>query len=432
MAISAKAVPQAMPRIAPREDLNVFRISQIQFDIAAEHLKLEAGLRQVLRTPKRVMEVSVPAKMDNGQVKVFTGYRVQHNIARGPAKGGVRYHPGVTLDEVKALAMWMTWKTAAVNIPFGGAKGGVICDPHKMSMGEVERMTRRYTAEMIEFLGPEKDVPAPDVNTNEQIMAWMMDTYSMHMRQTVTAVVTGKPINIGGSRGRREATGRGVMIVCDEACRKLGIEPQRARVIVQGFGNVGSNAALLMYEAGYKIVGIAEVGGGLYNKNGIDLKALVEYRQKNGTIQGFPGAESYNSGELLVTDCEILIPAATENVITSRNVDSVKCRILAEGANGPTTAAADDVLSEKRVFVIPDILANAGGVTTSYFEWVQDRQGYFWKESVVNEQLETIMKSSFEDVVRYAETHRVNNRIAAYMLAIDRVAYTIRQRGIYA
>jgi glutamate dehydrogenase (NAD(P)+) len=338
----------------------------------------------------------------------------------------------VTLDEIRALASWMTWKCAVVNIPFGGAKGGVICDPHKMSMGELERMTRRYTAELIEFIGPEKDVPAPDVNTNEQVMAWMMDTYSMHMRQTVTAVVTGKPINIGGSRGRREATGRGVMIVCDEAIKKLGLSRQGSRVIVQGFGNVGSNAALLMYEAGYKVIGIAEVGGGLYHKNGIDLRALTEYRQKTGTIHRFPGADSYDPAELLTAECEILIPAATENVITTRNVDRVKCRILAEGANGPTTSAADDVLAEKKVFVIPDILANAGGVTTSYFEWVQDRQGYFWKESVVNEQLDTIMKSSFEDVVRYAETHQVNNRIAAYMLAIDRVAYTIRQRGIYA
>jgi glutamate dehydrogenase (NAD(P)+) len=301
-----------------------------------------------------------------------------------------------------------------------------------MSMGEVERMTRRYTSELIEFIGPEKDVPAPDVNTNEQVMAWMMDTYSMHMRQTVTAVVTGKPINIGGSRGRREATGRGVMVVCDEACNKLNISRQGARVIVQGFGNVGSNAAQLMHEAGYKIIGIAEVGGGLYNKNGIDLKALVDFRQKNGTVHGFPGADKADTAELLITECEILIPAATENVITSRNADRVKCRILAEGANGPTTSNADDVLNDKGVFVIPDILANAGGVTTSYFEWVQDRQGYFWKESVVNEQLEAIMKSSFDDVVRYAETHKVNNRIAAYMLAIDRVAYTIRQRGIYA
>jgi glutamate dehydrogenase (NAD(P)+) len=326
----------------------------------------------------------------------------------------------------------MTWKCAVVNIPFGGAKGGVICDPHKMSMAELERMTRRYTAELFEFIGPEKDVPAPDINTNEQTMAWIMDTYSMHMRQTVTAVVTGKPINIGGSRGRREATGRGIMVVCEEAIKKLGLSRESTRVIIQGFGNVGSNAARLMAEAGYKVIGIAEVDGGLYRKDGIDVEALWEYHQRNGTIHGFPEADAVDPAELLVTDCEILIPAATENQITSRNADRVKCRVLAEGANGPTTAAADEILAEKRVFVIPDILCNAGGVTTSYFEWVQDRQGYFWKESVVNEQLEHIMKNAFEDVVRYAETHGVNNRIAAYMLAIDRVAYTIRQRGIYA
>jgi glutamate dehydrogenase (NAD(P)+) len=414
------------------KESNPWESQRARFNLAAQKLNLDEGLWRVLSYPNRELTVYIPVAMDDGHLEVFTGFRVQHSIARGPAKGGIRYAPDVTLDEMRALASWMTWKCAVVNIPFGGAKGGVICDPHKMSMGELERMTRRYTAELIEFIGPEKDVPAPDVNTNEQVMAWMMDTYSMHMRQTVTAVVTGKPINIGGSRGRREATGRGVMIVCDEACKKLGLDRERTRVIVQGFGNVGSNAALLMHEAGYKVIGIAEVVGGLYNKNGIDLRALMEFKQKNGTVHGFPGAEKYDAAELLTADCEILIPAATENVITTRNVDRIKCRILAEGANGPTTSAADDVLSEKGVFVIPDILANAGGVTTSYFEWVQDRQGYFWKESVVNEQLDSIMKSSFEDVVRYAETHHVNNRIAAYMLAIDRVAYTIRQRGIYA
>jgi glutamate dehydrogenase (NAD(P)+) len=319
-----------------------------------------------------------------------------------------------------------------VNIPFGGAKGGIICDPKNMSRGELERMTRRYTSELIEFIGPEKDVPAPDVNTNEQTMAWMMDTYSMHMRQTVTAVVTGKPLNMGGSRGRREATGRGVMIICDESIKKNNMTREGSRVIVQGFGNVGSNAALLMHNAGYKIVGIGEWDGGLYNAKGIDIAALWEHRQKEGTIHGFKGAEPRPTEDLLVTDCEILIPAATESVITSANAEDVKAKILVEGANGPTTAAADEILADKHVFVMPDILANAGGVTASYFEWVQDRQGYFWKESVVNEQLEHIMVSSFEDVVRYAETHHVNNRIAAYMLAIDRVAYTIRQRGIYA
>jgi glutamate dehydrogenase (NAD(P)+) len=338
----------------------------------------------------------------------------------------------VTLDEVRALASWMTWKCAVVNIPFGGAKGGIIVDPKKLTLSELEKLTRRYTAELIEFLGPEKDVPAPDVNTNEQTMAWMMDTYSMHMRQTVTAVVTGKPINIGGSRGRREATGRGVMIVCDEALKKFNRSRESTRVIIQGFGNVGSNAAKLMADAGYKIIGIGEYNGGLYNTRGIDIDDLLEYRDRNKGIVGFPGAEAAGTEELLVTDCDVLIPAATENVITSQNAASVRASIICEGANGPTTAAADEILADKKVFVIPDILANAGGVTASYFEWVQDRQGYFWKESTVNEQLDFILRESFSDVVRFSETHAVNNRIAAYMLAISRVAHTIKQRGIYA
>jgi glutamate dehydrogenase (NAD(P)+) len=422
----------ATKSVSLEQELNPTEAQTARFDLAAQKLNLDEGIWKVLRYPTRELIVHIPVAMDNGKLEVFTGFRVQHSIARGPSKGGIRYAPDVTLDEVRALAAWMTWKCAVVNIPFGGAKGGVICDPHKMSIGELERMTRRYTAELFEFIGPEKDVPAPDVNTNEQTMAWIMDTYSMHMRQTVTAVVTGKPINIGGSRGRREATGRGIMIVCDEAIKKLGLRPESTRVIVQGFGNVGSNSALLMAQAGYKIIGIIEVTGSLYNKNGIDVKALSAYRQKHGTLAGFPEAEAADPAELLVTDCDILIPAATENQITSRNADRIKCKILAEGANGPTTASADEILADKRVFVIPDILCNAGGVTTSYFEWVQDRQGYFWKESVVNEQLETIMVAAFEDVVRFAEAHAVNNRIAAYMLAIDRVAYTIRQRGIYA
>jgi len=422
----------AMKSVSLEQELNPTEAQIARFDLAANKLNLDEGLWKVLRYPTRELIVHIPVAMDNGKLEVFTGFRVQHSIARGPSKGGIRYAPDVTLDEVRALAAWMTWKCAVVNIPFGGAKGGVICDPHKMSMGELERMTRRYTAELFEFIGPEKDVPAPDVNTNEQTMAWIMDTFSMHSRQTVTAVVTGKPINIGGSRGRREATGRGIMIVCDEAIKKLGMRPESTRVIVQGFGNVGSNAALLMKQAGYKITGIIEVTGSIFNKNGIDVRAVSEYRQKHGTLAGFPEAEAADPAELLTTECEILIPAATENQITSRNADRVKCRILAEGANGPTTASADEILADKKVFVIPDILCNAGGVTTSYFEWVQDRQGYFWKESVVNEQLETIMVAAFEDVVRFAELHGVNNRIAAYMLAIDRVAYTIRQRGIYA
>ncbi len=421
-----------MKTVSLEQESNPWEAQAARFDIAAQKLNLDDGLRKVLSYPNRELILHIPVAMDNGKLEVFTGYRVQHSIARGPAKGGIRYAPDVSLDEVRPLASWIAWKCGVVNIPFGGPKGGIICDPARMSQGELERMTRRYTAELVEFIGPEKDVPAPDVNTNEQTMAWIMDTYSMHMRQTVTAVVTGKPINIGGSRGRREATGRGIMIVCDEAVKKLGLTPEQTRVIVQGFGNVGSNAALLMSEAGYRIIGIAEVEGGLFNKNGIDVEALSQYRQRNRTLMGFPGAEAAGAAELLLTECEILIPAATENVITSRNADKLKCKILAEGANGPTTSVADDILAEKKVFVIPDILCNAGGVTTSYFEWVQDRQGYFWKESAVNDRLAEIMKESFQDVVRYSETHNVNNRIAAYMLAIDRVAYTIRQRGIYA
>ncbi len=421
-----------MTTVDLEQEKNPWKAQAARFDLAAHKLNLDEGLWNILRSPSREIIVHIPVHMDDGRLEVFTGYRVQHSIARGPAKGGLRYAPDVNLDEVRALASWMTWKCAVVNIPFGGAKGGIVCDPHKMSQGELERMTRRYTAELFEFIGPEKDVPAPDVNTNVQTMACIMDTYSMHAGQTVTAVVTGKPVNIGGSRGRREATGRGVMMVCEQAIKKLRLNRETTRVIVQGFGNVGSNAARLMAEAGYKVIGIVEVNGGLYKKDGIDVEALWEFRQRQGTVQGFAGAEARDADELLLTECDILIPAATENVITSQNADRVKCKILAEGANGPTTAVADDILSAKKVFVIPDILANAGGVATSYFEWAQDRQGYFWKESEVNERLEDIMVTAFDDVVRYSETHGVNNRIAAYMLAIDRVAYTIRQRGIYA
>ncbi|HEX3103921.1 MAG TPA: Glu/Leu/Phe/Val dehydrogenase [Terriglobales bacterium] len=421
-----------MKTVSLEQEINPWEAQSARFNFAAQKLNLDEGLWKVLQYPNRELIVHIPVSMDNGKLEVFTGFRVQHSIARGPGKGGIRYAPDVTLDEVRALASWMTWKCAIVNIPFGGAKGGVICDPKKMSLGELERMTRRYTAELIEFIGPEKDVPAPDVNTNEQTMAWIMDTYSMHMRQTVTAVVTGKPINIGGSRGRREATGRGIKIVCDQALKQLGLQPEGTRVIVQGFGNVGSNAALLMAQAGYRITGVIEFDGAIYNKHGIDVVALEKHRASTRSITGFREAESADPAELMLTECEILVPAATENQITSRNADRIKCRILAEGANGPTTATADEILAEKKVFVIPDILCNAGGVTTSYFEWVQDRQGYFWKESVVNEQLEDIMVNAFQDVVHYAQMHNVNNRIAAYMLAIDRVGYTIKQRGIYA
>jgi glutamate dehydrogenase (NAD(P)+) len=421
-----------MATVSLEQEINPWEAQEARFDFAARKLNLEENLWKLLRTPQREIIVHFPVTMDDGQVDMFTGFRVQHSIARGPGKGGIRYSPDVTLNEVRALASWMTWKCAVVNIPFGGAKGGVICEPKKMSQGELERMTRRYTSEIIDFIGPEKDVPAPDMNTDSQTMAWIMDTYSMHMGHTVTSVVTGKPVNIGGSRGRVEATGHGIQVICDESMRYLKMNIDGCRVVIQGFGNVGSNAARLMMERGYKIIGVSELEGGLSNPNGIDIHQLIEYKSRNNTILGFRGAEPTPSEELMVSDCEILIPAATENMITSRNADQIRARVIVEGANGPTTAVADEILAKKRIFVMPDILANAGGVTASYFEWVQDRQGYFWKEDIVNERMEDILRESFDDVIRYAEAHNVNNRIAAYMLAIDRVAYTIRQRGIYA
>jgi glutamate dehydrogenase (NAD(P)+) len=403
-----------------------------RFDHAAQLLQLDPDLYKVLRVPNREITIYIPVFMDDGHIEVFTGFRVQHNFARGPAKGGIRYAPDVTLDEVRALAAWMTWKCAVVNIPFGGAKGGIICDPSQMSRGELERMTRRYTAELIDFIGPERDVPAPDMNTNEQTMAWVMDTYSMHARHTVTAVVTGKPIDLSGSQGRREATGRGLLFVIDEAVKKLGLKPENTRIVIQGSGNVGGTAARLMSETGYKVVAISDIHGGIYNPKGLDIPNVMSYLAIDKSFERYPNAEPVSNHELLEIDCEVLLPAATENQITSHNANRIKCRILAEGANGPTTAAADDILESKGVFVIPDILANAGGVTCSYFEWVQDRMGYFWKEDLVNERLKDIMVASFNDVVKYAENHSVNNRIAAYMLAIDRVAYVTRVRGIYA
>lgn len=414
-----------------RED-NPFESMMWRFDHAARLLNLDPDLYKVLRVPNREITVYIPVFMDDGHIEVFTGYRVQHNFARGPAKGGIRYAPDVTLDEVRALAAWMTWKCAVVNIPFGGAKGGVICDPSQMSQGELERMTRRYTSELIDFIGPERDVPAPDMNTNEQTMAWIMDTYSMHVRHTETAVVTGKPIDLSGSRGRREATGRGLLFVVDEAVKKLGMKPENTRVAVQGSGNVGGVAAKLMYETGYKIVAISDIHGGIYNSKGLDLPQAMNYLAKNRTFEKYPEAEPVSNQELLELDCDVLLPAATENQITSSNASRIRCKILAEGANGPTTAAADEILEKNGIFVIPDILANAGGVTCSYFEWVQDRMGYFWKEDLVNERLQDIMVASFNDVCKYAESHGVNNRVAAYMLAIDRVAYITRVRGIYA
>jgi glutamate dehydrogenase (NAD(P)+) len=414
------------------EEVNPWEAQIARSDVAAQKLKLNEGLWRILREPSREVIVHIPVQLDDGRLEVFTGFRVQHSIDRGPAKGGIRYTPNVTLDETRALASWMTWKCAVVDIPFGGAAGGVICDPDKMSKRELERLTRRYTAELMELLGPEKDVPGPDINTDGQIMAWIMDTYSMHVRHTVNAVVTGKPLELGGSHGRIEATGRGLMIVCDEAAKKLGMSPDQTRVVIQGFGNVGSNAARLMRRRGYKIIGVSSSKSGLYNNSGIDIEALSLHYQNNRTLSGFPGCEETSSAELLVTDCDILIPAAVENQITTRNAERVKAKVLCEGANGPTTAEADEILVDKGVFVIPDILANSGGVTVSYFEWVQDRQGYFWTEAVVNDYLQHTMRTAFAEVIKYAETHGVSNRIAAYMLAIDRVAFTLRQRGIYA
>ncbi len=414
------------------EEVNPWEAQVARSDLAAQKLNLDDGLWKILREPSREIIVHIPVQMDDGRLETLTGFRVQHSIDRGPAKGGLRYSPDVTLDETRALASWMTWKCAVVNIPFGGAAGGVICDRDKMSKRELERLTRRYTAALMEVLGPEKDVMGPDINTDEQIMAWIMDTYSMHVRHTETAVVTGKPIEIGGSHGRLEATGRGLMTVCDEALKQLGMSRDETRVVIQGFGNVGSNAARLMRRQGYKIVGVSTSKSGVYNADGIDADALSLYHQEHRTLAGFPGADETTSAELLIADCDILIPAAVENQITTRNADRVKARILCEGANGPTTADADDILSDKRVFVIPDILANSGGVTVSYFEWVQDRQGYFWSEKMVNDHLEHTLRTSFAEVLQYASTHNVSNRIAAYMLAIDRVAYTLRQRGIYA
>jgi len=416
------------------EEMNVYQNAEARFEVAASKLGLEQGLYRFLKWPSKEITLYIPVGMDNAQLEVFTGYRVLHSNVRGPGKGGIRFAPDVSIDEVRALATWMTWKCAVVNIPFGGAKGGVICDPRKLSRGEMERLTRRYTAELADWLGPERDIPAPDVGTGEQTMAWVMDTYAMHVGQATTAVVTGKPIELGGSRGRREATGRGVMMCCDKALAKLGMKKQGCRVVVQGFGNVGSMAAELMQKAGYKIVGLADIGGGLYNEKGFDVPKVIDwvYTQKK-TLQSFSGGGTKMSpSDVLFQPCDIAIPAAIENQITERNANQVQAKILCEGANGPTTWQADTIIDSKGIFTIPDILGNAGGVTVSYFEWVQDRQGFFWRESEVNERLLDFMESAFDEVVRYAELHKVNNRIAAYMLAIDRVATALKLRGIYA
>ena len=419
-------------RFKGSDEKNPFEAMSERFDRAAKLLGLDEDLYAVMRVPSREIKVYIPVRMDTGHIQVFEGFRVQHNFARGPAKGGIRYAPDVNLDEVKALSAWMTWKCAVVNVPFGGGKGGIICNPQQMSIGELERLTRRYTAELIDFIGPDKDVPAPDMNTNEQTMAWIMDTYSMHARHTVTAVVTGKPVPIGGSLGRREATGRGVMITVNEAIKRLNKTPEQTSVVVQGSGNVGGIGATLMHQAGYKITGISDIAGGIFNPKGLDIPSVLKYWQENRSFEGFKEADHVGNKELLELECDVLAPCATENQITSENADRLNCKILAEGANGPTTPKADKILHDKGIFVIPDILCNAGGVTVSYFEWVQDRMGYFWSEAVVNERLEEKMVASFHELVHFADKHQVDSRTAAYMLAIDRVAYDTRMRGIYA
>src|SRR6478672_7173302 len=411
---------------------NPFEAMMSRFDRAADLLDLEPGLYKVLRHPEKQITISVPVLLDNGEVEVYTGHRVLYNTSRGPAKGGIRFDLNVTLDEVTALAAWMTWKCAVVNLPFGGSKGGVVCDPLKMSVGELERLTRRYTAGIISTLGPDSDVPAPDVNTNERVMAWVMDTYSMHMRHTVTAVVTGKPIEMGGSLGRREATGRGCMIVTKEALKHLGMPIRGTTVAVQGFGNVGSIASQLLQREGCRIVAISDRTGAVYNANGIDVEDAVAYVKERRSLDGYVKGDRVTNEDLLTLDVDVLLPAALENVITTKNAGKVRAKIICEGANGPTTAAADAVLEEKGIFVIPDILANAGGVTVSYFEWVQDRGGYFWTEDTVNDRLRDIMTRSFKDVLDLARQHKVNMRTAAYMLSISRVATVHRLRGIYA
>ena len=428
----ANPMADEMRRFKGSDEKNPFEAMSERFDRAAQLLGLDSDLYAVMRVPSRELKVYIPVKMDTGHIQVFEGYRVQHNFARGPAKGGIRYAPDVTLDEVKALSAWMTWKCAVVNVPFGGAKGGIICDPTQMSQGEIERMTRRYTSELIDFIGPDKDVPAPDMNTNEQTMAWIMDTYSMHMRHTVNAVVTGKPVALGGSLGRREATGRGVLFCVNEAIKRFNLTPEQTSVVVQGSGNVGGIGAELMWNQGYKVIAISDIGSAIYNPAGLNIPHVLEYLNQNKSLEGYAGVEHVGNKELLEIECDVLAPCATENQITSENADRIKCKILAEGANGPTTPKADKILHDKGIFVIPDILANAGGVTVSYFEWVQDRMGYFWSEAEVNARLEDKMVASFNELCHYATKHDVDTRTAAYMMAIDRVAYDTRMRGIYA
>ena len=411
--------------------INPYAMAVAQFDDAAERLGLSQAMRAILRMPKRELIVNFPVRMDNGDVEMFTGYRVQHNINRGPAKGGIRFSPEVSLDEVRALAMWMTWKCAVVGIPFGGAKGGVICDPHKLSRAELERLSRRYATEISILIGPDSDIPAPDMNTNPQIMGWMMDTFSMHQGYSVPAVITGKPLAIGGSEGRLEATARGVQVVTREAMRNLEMSPEDSVAVVQGFGNVGSISARLLHEIGCKVVGLSDINGGVYNANGIDVHRALRYSKEHGTLTGLPESEAITNAELLELPCDVLVPAALENQLTGRNASRVQARLIIEAANGPTTPDADHIFNDRGITVVPDILANAGGVTVSYFEWVQDLQRFFWSEHEINNRLETIMERSYNAVHLKAMEQETNLRMGAYLLAVARVAEATEIRGVY-
>jgi glutamate dehydrogenase (NAD(P)+) len=410
---------------------NPYRMAVQQFELAAEKLGLSEDMRETLRMPKRELTVNFPVRLDNGRIKTFTGYRVQHNVTRGPAKGGIRYSPEVTLDEVRALAMWMTWKCAVIGIPYGGAKGGVICDPKHMTPAELERMTRRYATEISIIIGPHSDIPAPDVNTNPQVMAWIMDTFSMHEGFSIPAVVTGKPLSIGGSEGRNDATATGVLFVTQRAAKRIGMPLEGARVSLQGYGNAGGNAARLFHHAGCKIVAVSDTRGGIYDESGLDPAAVLRHKQETGTVMGFPHAQSLRVGDVLEVPCDILVPAATEGVITAANAERVQARIIAEAANGPTTPEADAILFKRDRLVIPDILANAGGVTVSYFEWVQDLQSFFWGVDEITHKLEMLMNRAFDAVAEYADKYHCDYRMAANVLAISRVAEATQVRGIY-
>lgn len=428
--ISEKANKQVKKQ-TETEESNVLKNTIKFFTRAADILKLEDEWRSRLTSCNRSLQVDFPVKMDDGSIKIFVGYRVQHNNTRGPFKGGIRYHPDVSLDEIKALAMLMTWKCAVVNIPFGGAKGGVICDPKKMSISEIERLTRRFVSEIMPLIGPDYDIPAPDINTNEQIMSWIMDTYSVHTGKRIMGIVTGKPVSIGGSLGRRESTARGCVYVIMKAAEKLHLHMEDARIVVQGFGNVGFNLADIMHRWGARIIAISEVEGGIYNKNGLSPRAILEHKRETGSISGYSGSEAITNEKLLTLKCDVLVPAAIEGTITKEIAENVQAKIIAEAANGPTTSEADEVLRQRGLFIIPDILANAGGVTVSYFEWVQDSQSFFWTEEQVNENLENIMKSAFDNVFTTAQKRNIDMRTSAYVIAVDKVADATKKLGLY-